>query len=93
MVSVEPCKMHDSLPTNESGPYVFIASSIIPRAPLPDSGFMNAVGKPPTKSVLSPHQITQFTGALFGDDAVTGDTSSKFKLTTDDEWLTVEKSF
>lgn len=39
------------------------------------------------------NQITQFTGALFGDDAVTGDASSKFKLTTDDEWLTVEKSF
>ncbi len=39
------------------------------------------------------NQITQFTGALFSDDTVTGDTSSKFKLTTDDEWLTVEKSF
>lgn len=42
---------------------------------------------------VSRNQITQFTGALFSNDPVTGDTSSKFKLTTDDEWLTVDKSF
>ncbi len=39
------------------------------------------------------NQITQFTGELFTNGSVEGDTSSKFKLTTDDEWLTVEKSF
>lgn len=42
---------------------------------------------------VSRNQITQFTGALFSDNPVTGDTSSKFMLTTDDEWLTVDKSF
>ena len=42
---------------------------------------------------VSRNQITQFTGALFSDNPGTGDSSSKFKLTTDDEWLTVDKSF
>lgn len=42
---------------------------------------------------VSRNQITQFTGALFSDNPVTGDTLSKFMLTTDDEWLTVDKSF
>lgn len=42
---------------------------------------------------VSRNQITQFTGELFSDNPVTGDTSSKFMLTTDDEWLTVDKSF
>lgn len=42
---------------------------------------------------VSRNQITQFTGALFSDEPVTGDSSSKFKLTTDDEWSTVEKTF
>ncbi len=45
------------------------------------------------KVPVSRNQITQFTGALFATDPVAGDTSSKFKLTTDDEWITVEKSF
>lgn len=42
---------------------------------------------------VSRNQITQFTGALFSGDPVADDSSSKFKLTTDDEWLTVEKTF
>lgn len=42
---------------------------------------------------INRNQITQFTGALFSNEPVTGDTSSKFQLTTDDEWLTVDKSF
>lgn len=42
---------------------------------------------------INRNQITQFTGELFNDNPVTGDTSSKFMLTTDDEWLTVDKSF
>ena len=35
-----------------------MASNIRPRAPLPLKGFMKAVGKAPTKSVLSPHFST-----------------------------------
>ncbi len=35
-----------------------MASSISPRAPLPLSGFMKAVGRAPTKSVLTPHWAT-----------------------------------
>src|SRR3712207_7645311 len=31
-----------------------MASNIMPRAPLPLKGFMNAVGKPPTKSLFMP---------------------------------------
>lgn len=42
---------------------------------------------------INRNQITQFTGALFSNEPVTGDTSSKFQLTTDDEWLTVDKRF
>ena len=42
-------------PTNESAPYCIIASTISPRAPLPLSGRINAVGKAGTKSVFSPH--------------------------------------
>lgn len=42
---------------------------------------------------INRNQITQFTGALFSGDSGTEDASSKFKLTTDDEWVTVDKSF
>ena len=40
MVSVEPWKIQLSRPMNESAPYVVMASTIIPRAPLPNNGFM-----------------------------------------------------
>ncbi len=45
------------------------------------------------KVPVNRNQITQFTGALFTDDTSTGETSSKFKLTTDDEWTTIDKAF
>ncbi len=35
-----------------------MASSIRPLAPLPERGFMNAVGSAPTKSAFSPHCLT-----------------------------------
>jgi hypothetical protein len=54
-VSDEPCKTDDNLPANESGPNVFIVSSIIPRAPLPLKGFIKAVGKPSTNRVSAPN--------------------------------------
>ena len=38
-------------PTKESAPYVVIASTIIPLAPLPDRGFISAVGNAPTALV------------------------------------------
>ncbi len=45
------------------------------------------------KVPVNRNQITQFTGALFSGNLETGDASSKFRLTTDDEWVTVDKSF
>ena len=56
MVSVLPWKMHDKRPTNESAPWVVIASTIIPRAPEPDSGFIKAVGSAPTHCASKPQR-------------------------------------
>lgn len=58
VVSVEPWKIQDSRPTKESGPYVVMASTINPRAPLPLKGFISAVGSAPTKSLSIPHSFT-----------------------------------
>lgn len=65
-MSAAPWNMQVSRPTNESAPYVFIASIMNPRAPVPLSGFMNAVGNASTKLVSAPvvptiHRIPSMT--------------------------------
>ena len=54
MVSVVPCSMQQSRPTSESAPWVAMASIISPRAPLPERGFMMAVGTAADRSGLMP---------------------------------------
>ena len=39
------------------------------------------------------NQVTQYKGALFTNGSAESDTSSKFRITTDDEWTTVDKTF
>ena len=46
--------MQHRRPTSESGPWVVIASIISPRAPLPERGFMMAVGTAAERSGLMP---------------------------------------
>ena len=58
MVSVLPWNMHDKRPTNESAPWVVIASTIIPRAPEPERGFIKAVGSAPTHWASKPQRCT-----------------------------------
>ena len=55
MVSVEPWNKQDKRPTKESTPKVLIVSIMSPRAPLPDKGFIRAVGRASTKLVSRPH--------------------------------------
>ena len=50
--------MPDSRPANESAPNVVIASTIMPRAPLPLRGFIKAVGMPSTQRVSNPRAAT-----------------------------------
>ena len=64
VVSVELWKIQASLPTKESGPYVVMASTINPRAPLPLNGFISAVGSAPTKSLSIPHSFTASVDAV-----------------------------
>ena len=54
MVSVVPCRIQQRRPTSESAPCVVIASIISPRAPLPERGFMIAVGTAADRSGLMP---------------------------------------
>ena len=54
MVSVVPCSMQQSRPTRESAPWVVMASIMSPRAPLPERGFMMAVGTAAERSGLMP---------------------------------------
>ena len=42
---------------NESAPCVCMASTIMPRAPLPLRGFINAVGSASMKSVFKPMNV------------------------------------
>ena len=59
-MSAAPWNMQLRRPAKLSGPSVFIASIIMPRAPLPLSGFMNAVGSAGTTSFPMPkHPRTQ----------------------------------
>lgn len=39
------------------------------------------------------NQVTQYKGALFTNGSSQSDTSSKFRITTNDEWTTVDKTF
>ena len=52
--------MQQSRPTSESAPWVVIASIISPRAPLPERGFMMAVGTAAERSGLIPTRENRY---------------------------------